>query len=140
MPLATYFFSGLLFAVGLVLGGKTQPQNIIGFLDVFGDWKPSLAFVMFGAVLVHSIAYRLILRRAKPLLAPRPRTCPGSRRSVDSRRGRLRGSHDRGPMALRQIRQLGSGKSDANHRDASRRGSRASHLNNQGERVRSGSS
>lgn len=69
--LATYFFSGLVFAVGLVLGGMTQPQNIIGFLDVFGDWQPSLAFVMFGAVLVHSIAYRLILRRSKPLLAAR---------------------------------------------------------------------
>lgn len=71
MRLATYFVSGLIFAIGLVLGGMTQPQKIIGFLDIFGDWDPSLAGVMFAAVLVHAIAYRLIMRRAKPVFAPR---------------------------------------------------------------------
>lgn len=71
MRLATYFVSGLMFAIGLVLGGMTQPQKIIGFLDIFGDWDPSLAGVMLGAVLVHAIAYRLIMRRAKPVFEPR---------------------------------------------------------------------
>jgi uncharacterized membrane protein YedE/YeeE len=71
MRLATYFVSGLVFAVGLVVGGMTQPKKIIGFLDVFGDWDPSLAGVMFGAVLVHSITYRLIMRRAKPVFEPK---------------------------------------------------------------------
>lgn len=64
-----YFFSGLLFASGLVISGMTQPQKVIGFLDVGGQWDASLAFVMGGAVLVHSIAYRLIMNRASPFLA-----------------------------------------------------------------------
>jgi uncharacterized membrane protein YedE/YeeE len=69
--LATYFLSGLIFAIGLVVGGMTRPQKIIGFLDVFGNWDKSLAGVMLGAVLVHSISYRLIMRRSKPVFAPR---------------------------------------------------------------------
>jgi uncharacterized protein len=70
MQLVSYFVSGVLFAVGLVLGGMTQPQKIIGFLDVFGHWDPSLAFVMLAAVGVHSVTYRLTMRRTKPLMAP----------------------------------------------------------------------
>ncbi len=69
MLLATYFLAGLIFAVGLVLGGMTQPEKIIAFLDVSGDWDPSLGYVMLGAVGVHSIGYRLTMRRARPLFA-----------------------------------------------------------------------
>jgi len=69
MKLASFFLAGLLFAIGLVIGGMTQPDKIIGFLDVAGDWDPSLAFVMFGAVGVHSLTYRLTMRRASPLFA-----------------------------------------------------------------------
>ena len=47
------FVAGLLFAVGLGLSGMTQPAKVVGFLDVFGDWDPSLAFVMGGAIAVH---------------------------------------------------------------------------------------
>lgn len=65
---ALAFVSGALFAVGLVLGGMTRPTKVVGFLDVFGDWDPSLAFVMGGAVLVHAIAYRLVARRQGPWL------------------------------------------------------------------------
>lgn len=67
--LVSAFVAGLLFAVGLVVGGMTQPAKVIGFLDFFGDWDPSLIFVMGGAVVVHFVAYRLILKRSSPLLA-----------------------------------------------------------------------
>jgi len=46
----------------------TQPAKVIGFLDVFGDWDPSLAFVMGGAVATHAILRRLVIRRTAPLL------------------------------------------------------------------------
>lgn len=62
---------GVLFAAGLVLGGMTQPAKVIGFLDFAGQWDPSLALVMGGALLVHGVSYRLIRRRASPLLETR---------------------------------------------------------------------
>jgi len=69
MRLTSFFLAGLVFAVGLVLGGMTNPQKIVGFLDVAGDWDPSLAFVMAGAIGVHALSYRFTMRRPKPLLA-----------------------------------------------------------------------
>jgi uncharacterized protein len=64
---AIAFGIGALFAAGLAVSGMTQPSKIIGFLDVFGRWDPSLMFVMVGAIAVHFTAYRLILRRKAPL-------------------------------------------------------------------------
>lgn len=64
------FWGGVLFAVGLGVGGMTEAKNILGFLDVFGDWRPELAFVLIGAAVVYAIGYRLILRRKHPLFAP----------------------------------------------------------------------
>lgn len=61
------FGVGVLFAIGLAISGMTQPQKVIGFLT-FGDWDPSLLFVMVGAISVHLIAYPLIRRRHSPLL------------------------------------------------------------------------
>ncbi len=55
------FISGLIFAIGLTVSGMTNPKNIIGFLDVTGDWRPALMFVMMGAILVFATAYRLIV-------------------------------------------------------------------------------
>lgn len=52
------FLAGLIFAVGLGVSGMTQPLRIIGFLDVFGAWDPTLLFVMGGAVLVYFAGYR----------------------------------------------------------------------------------
>ena len=49
------FFCGILFSVGLGISGMTQPQKVIGFLDVLGEWDLSLAFVMFGAVLSYLV-------------------------------------------------------------------------------------
>jgi hypothetical protein len=63
------FVSGVIFAGGLVIGGMTQPAKVVGFLDVFGQWDPSLAFVMGGALLVNLLAYKFIVpSRPKPLV------------------------------------------------------------------------
>lgn len=61
------FASGLLFALGLGIGGMTKPSKVIGFLDVAGDWDPSLAFVMGGALLVYFFVGRVALARPRPL-------------------------------------------------------------------------
>lgn len=59
--------AGLIFAIGLVISGMTEPQKVIGFLDVTGQWDPSLAFVMIGAICVHGVSYWLIRKRASPV-------------------------------------------------------------------------
>jgi len=64
------FVAGVLFAVGLAISGMTQPAKVIGFLDFFHDWDPSLVFVMGGAVVVYFIAFRF-LRGEAPLFASR---------------------------------------------------------------------
>jgi uncharacterized membrane protein YedE/YeeE len=61
--------SGLLFGAGLVMSGMTDPNKVLGFLDVFGSWDASLMLVMVGAIGVHALSYRLIRRRASPLFA-----------------------------------------------------------------------
>lgn len=63
--------SGFLFGMGLTVSGMTNPQRVRGFLDLFGEWDPTLAFVMGGAVLVMAIAWRLQARMAKPLFGER---------------------------------------------------------------------
>lgn len=65
------FISGVVFALGLGIGGMTQPAKVIGFLDFAGNWDPSLIFVMLGAIGVHSILYHAFRGRlaAKGLLA-----------------------------------------------------------------------
>jgi len=60
--------SGLVFGLGLAVSGMMNPARVIGFLDVAGDWDPTLAFVMGGALLVAVPAYRFIPRRGRPLL------------------------------------------------------------------------
>jgi uncharacterized membrane protein YedE/YeeE len=59
--------SGLIFSIGLAVSGMTQPKKVLAFLDIFGDWDPSLMFVMVGAIGTYSVAYRLVLKRQKPL-------------------------------------------------------------------------
>ncbi len=60
---------GFIFALGLGLSGMTRPDKVIGFLDLFGNWDPSLMFVMVGAIVVHLVSYRIIRKRASPLLS-----------------------------------------------------------------------
>lgn len=62
---------GLLFGVGLIVSGMSDPAKVLNFLDLAGTFDPSLAFVMGGAVVVAFIGYRLVLTRDKPLMAPR---------------------------------------------------------------------
>jgi uncharacterized protein len=63
--------SGTLFGAGLALGGMTDPARVRGFLDIFGNWDPTLAFVMGGAVIVMAIAWRFVPQMAGPLLDER---------------------------------------------------------------------
>lgn len=59
----TEFFVGLLFGLGLLLSGMTDPAKVLGFLDLFGIWDPSLAFVMGGAIAVGFFAFALAGKR-----------------------------------------------------------------------------
>ena len=64
MHRALEFFVGLLFGWGLLLSGMTDPGKVQGFLDLFGNWDPSLAFVMGGAIAVGVFAFALAKRRS----------------------------------------------------------------------------
>jgi uncharacterized membrane protein YedE/YeeE len=65
MPLLTAFIAGLLFGSGLILSGMSNPAKVLAFLDVTGQWDPSLLFVMLGAILVAAIAFRVGGTRAR---------------------------------------------------------------------------
>ena len=77
------FVVGLAFALGLGIGGMTSPARVLAFLDVAGAWDPSLAFVMLGGVVVYGAAFRLVMRRGRPLLAPA--FVVPTRRDIDAR-------------------------------------------------------
>ena len=57
------FLVGLLFGLGLILSGMTDPSKVLGFLDIFGLWDPSLAFVMGGAIAVGFFAFAWAKKR-----------------------------------------------------------------------------
>lgn len=61
--------SGTIFGTGLALGGMTDPARVRGFLDLFGAWDPTLAFVMGGAVILMAIAWQVQRRMARPVFA-----------------------------------------------------------------------
>lgn len=63
--------AGFLFGVGLWISGMANPKKVLGFLDVTGDWDPSLMLVMGGALAVVLFGYRFVLRRAVPLFDKR---------------------------------------------------------------------
>ena len=64
----TAALAGVLFGLGLILSGMTQPAKVQSFLDLFGVWDPSLAFVMGGAIAVGALGYWLLRSRSKTLL------------------------------------------------------------------------
>lgn len=68
MQKLTAFIVGLLFGLGLILSGMTDPGKVQGFLDLFGNWDPSLAFVMGGAIAVGFFAYALAKQRTRTFL------------------------------------------------------------------------
>jgi hypothetical protein len=68
MTVLVAFVAGIVFALGLGLGGMTRPDKVLAFLDVTGAWDPSLAFVMAGAVTTSAVLHRVIVRRVRPVL------------------------------------------------------------------------
>lgn len=84
MPMiAAAFASGLLFGIGLVVSQMVNPAKVLGFLDLFGAWDPSLAFVMGGAVAVSALGSRISSGQPRPAFAPL-RAMP-ARRDLDGR-------------------------------------------------------
>lgn len=75
MAILVHFAIGLVFGLGLLVAGMTNPSKVLAFLDVAalarGAWDPSLAFVMGGAIAVALPGYRLVLRQRRPWLAER---------------------------------------------------------------------
>ena len=71
--------AGLVFGLGLTVAGMVNPAKVLGFLDFAGNWDPSLAFVLGGAVVVAFAGFRLAAPRARPLvsLAFQPPTAKG---------------------------------------------------------------
>ena len=70
MPLILASFGcGLVFGLGLLISGMTEPEKVLGFLDFFGAWDATLAFVMAGAVIVAGSGFALARHRSAPLLA-----------------------------------------------------------------------
>ena len=61
------FLTGLLFSLGLIISGMINPAKVLNFLDIFGTWDPSLAFVMGGAIVVTFFGNKIVLKRSKPL-------------------------------------------------------------------------
>ena len=68
MLIFTSLLAGLLFGLGLIVAGMTNPAKVIGFLNLAGPWDPSLAFVMAGAIAVGTVAFLIARRRAVSLL------------------------------------------------------------------------
>jgi uncharacterized membrane protein YedE/YeeE len=77
------FLSGVVFAIGLAVAGMTRPSNVIGFLDLFGEWRPALMFVMVSGIAVSALAFRWARSREAPLFAPR--FALPTRRDLDAR-------------------------------------------------------
>lgn len=75
--------AGLIFGLGLTISEMVNPAKVLAFLDLFGNWDPSLAFVMGGALIVTAIGYRLVWSRERPAFADRFQV-PGNR-DVDTR-------------------------------------------------------
>ena len=71
------FLAGLIFGLGLIVSGMTNPANIIGFLDIAGDWNPSLALVMVGGISITFFAFRYIANK-KLTLFNEPVHLPGT--------------------------------------------------------------
>ena len=60
-------FCGTIFGIGLVISQMINPAKVLGFLNVFGEWDPSLAFVMVGALIIFSPLFHLFKNKEKPI-------------------------------------------------------------------------
>jgi uncharacterized membrane protein YedE/YeeE len=79
MHILIALLAGLVFGIGLIVSGMTDPSKVIGFLDLAGRWDPSLGFVMGGAILVGVVAFRFASQRDKSLLGDVMRLPVGTR-------------------------------------------------------------
>ena len=68
MTAITALLAGLLFGIGLMVSGMANPAKVQGFLDLAGQWDPSLAFVMVGAIAIGSLAFLIAKRRKRSFL------------------------------------------------------------------------
>jgi len=64
----TALISGIIFGIGLIVSGMFNPAKVLGFLDIAGQWDPSLIFVMIGAISISFFAFRMAKQREKTLL------------------------------------------------------------------------
>ena len=83
MNVVTALLSGLVFGLGLIVSGMSNPAKVLGFLDLAGAWDPSLAFVMAGAIGVGLVAFRIARGRSRSLLGA-PMALP-TNRAIDRR-------------------------------------------------------
>ena len=70
-PIVFALIAGVLFGAGLAVSGMADPQRVRGFLDLFGAWDPTLAFVMGGALIPMALAWRIQKRMPSPMAAER---------------------------------------------------------------------
>jgi uncharacterized membrane protein YedE/YeeE len=66
MKMMTPLIAGVLFGLGLLLSGMTNPEKVRGFLDIFGDWQPALAAVMVAAIAIFAVAYAYSHKMKQP--------------------------------------------------------------------------
>jgi uncharacterized protein len=83
MLILNALLAGLIFGTGLIVSGMASPAKVLGFLDIAGNWDPSLAFVMAGAIAIGSVGFT-IARRLKRSLLDVPMSLPGATR-IDRR-------------------------------------------------------
>ena len=69
MQMLAALVCGLIFGWGLLVSGMVEPTKVIGFLDIFGAWDPSLAVVMAAALGVSGVGFRLVASRQRPVFA-----------------------------------------------------------------------
>ena len=60
---------GIIFGIGLVISQMINPAKVLGFLNLFGEWDPSLAFVMIGALIISSPSFHLFKNKEKPIFS-----------------------------------------------------------------------
>jgi uncharacterized protein len=83
VSIGIHAIAGIIFGMGLVISGMANPAKVQNFLDLFGTFDPSLAFVMAGAIAVTFAGYRLAFRRSAPIAADRFRL--PTRTDIDAR-------------------------------------------------------
>ncbi len=59
--------SGIIFGLGLTISGMVNPQKVLGFLNLFGEWDPSLIFVMVGAIIIFAPLHFIFKRKSRPI-------------------------------------------------------------------------